>query len=328
MKHALASRGPSRASGWRASLIALLFMATVAGCTEFPVPAKIGNPPPKIVLTFDDGPLPADLAPPREGYSADELLEPLREILATLARNDADAVFFVQGPGNEVLGAEGMAACATALREMHAAGHTLGFHAYNPDPAIWIRPSPLPALAAVPMEADLDRLVAWVDAAAEDAGLAPDEVFAPVFRQPFGGMGISRVPAFLAATARGWKYRGFRIDSADWARNTDRPKIVGDRFASVDEAEYVDFVVDRLRDGVRRNADNVAVVDVLFHVNSFTAAHLPTWVDALRDEMVALYGIASAFSVPDEYVRENNLFVDLSILTDLPAEPRGSTDDD
>gem|GEM_PF-1149985 len=319
---------PRHAPRWPALLGSLLCAGVLAGCTECPFPPPIQNPPAAIVLTFDDGPLPGDLARPPAEYSADELLQPLRAILDTLERNNATAVFFIQGPGEETLDAEGGAAFATALREMYDGGHTLGYHAYHADPAIWIRPCLFPPLAALPMSADLDRLVAFLDAVALPAGLEPDALFTPVFRQPFGGAGVSRVPAFLAAAARGWTYRGFRIDSADWAQNTDSFPIVAESFAALSEAQYVEYVVQRLQDGLRHTADELqrepgefAVIDVLFHVNSFTAAHLQTWVDTLQGEYQFLYGMTADFAVPEEYVRENNFFVDLSVVTQLPAPP-------
>jgi hypothetical protein len=60
---------------------------------------------------------------------------------------------------------------------------------------------------------------------------------------------------------------------------------------------------------------------VLFHVNSFTAAHLQTWVDTLQGEYQFLYGVTADFTVPEEYVREDDFFVDLSVVTQLPAPP-------
>jgi peptidoglycan/xylan/chitin deacetylase (PgdA/CDA1 family) len=298
--------------------IVSLLLAGLASCADTQTPPTLGDwPPPAIVLTFDDGPLPADLHPPIAGNTTEQLLEPLRAILLTLAQNGAPAVFFIEGPGQEALDSETHAAFALALGEIHAGGHTIGYHAYDQDPAIWIRPALCPVLAAMPMAADLDRLTRFLDEVAPEAGLQPDQLFEPVFRQPFGGLGISRTPAMLAAAARGWTYHGFRIDSADWMVNADTPRFLAEPFEEMDESQRVELVVRRLRQGVRRNAGQAAVVDVLFHVNRFTGRHLQTWLDALEDETAAVYGLPAGFSVPQTYIRESDPVVDFSVLEEL-----------
>jgi hypothetical protein len=187
---------------WPALLGSLLCAGALAGCTECQFPPPIQKPP-AIVLTFDDGPLPGDLARPPDEYSADELLQPLRAILNTLERNNATAVFFIQGPGEETLDAEGETAFATALREMYDGGQTLGYHAYHADPAIWIRPCLFPPLAALPMSADLDRLVGFLNAVALPAGLEPDALFTPVFRRSAAQASAACRPSWRPRRAAG-----------------------------------------------------------------------------------------------------------------------------
>ena len=50
-----------------------------------------------------------------------------------------------------------------------------------------------------------------MDQALQPLGLSREEVFEPIFRQPFGGFGISAILARIEAAERGWTYRGFLI---------------------------------------------------------------------------------------------------------------------
>lgn len=284
-----------------------------AGCLPVaPCPDAAPNGGTTLVLTFDDGPLPADVARFDAPLDAAAALAPLREILATLRRRQLPAVFFVQGPRATTAPRELLAVYSAALFEIHADGHRAGYHGFAPDPRVWIQPLTPPVFAAGVMSRDFDRLETYLDAALAPTGLSRDAVFAPLFRQPFGGAGVSRTAGVLAAAARGWTYRGFALDSTDWIVNADAPLAL----LAVEEltvAAAAARVAQRLAQAAGRLRDR-PVVDVLFHVNHLTAAHLDEWIDALVSAFAELDGQPPVFDVPACYLSESDAAVDLGVF--------------
>lgn len=286
---------------------------SLAGCPADDPCASALPAPLTIVLTFDDGPLAADVDLAAATTDPEHLLDPLRRILAALAAHQIPAVFFVEGPGNPVAAAEYRSVYADGMLEIHRAGHLLGYHAFRQDPAIWVQPLTPPPLARLAMSADLDQLELYLGVLLAERGESAAELLTPLFRQPYGGLGISRSAAFAVATARGWTYRGFLIDSTDWTDHPDLPPAIAARLAVGDPADRIAFVRSRLRSGVYRHRQR-AVVDVLLHMNGFTADHLHLWIDELSAAAAALGRGPAWFAVPPCYRERSDPTVDLDVL--------------
>ncbi|MGE0479892.1 MAG: polysaccharide deacetylase family protein [Phycisphaerae bacterium] len=296
-------------------VVPLLPLCAIAGCLPAaPCENAASGGGTTLVLTFDDGPLPADVAQIDAPLDSDALLAPLRDILATLHARHLPAVFFVQGPRTTAAADALRAVYAEALVEIHAAGHVAGYHGFAPDPPVWIQPLTPPVLAAGAMSRDLDRLVAYLDAALAPTGVGREQVFAPVFRQPFGGAGVSRSAGVLAAAARGWTYRGFALDSTDWIVNADAPlALLGIDELTAESAAA--RVAERLARAAHRPRDG-RIVDVLFHVNHLTATHLDAWLDVLMDAFESADGAPPIFDVPACYLSHSDATVDFGVFVE------------
>ncbi|GJM24318.1 MAG: hypothetical protein DHS20C16_07330 [Phycisphaerae bacterium] len=271
-----------------------------------------------VVLTFDDGPLAADQPLTNASGASDELLQPLRAILDTLERRGVRAMFFIEGPGYDGAGDAGRDLFATGLRAIHDREHVMGYHAFDHDPAIWSQTLGPPLFGRVPMRADLVQLVAYIDSALATVDDNQNEWFAPVFRQPFGGSGISRSEAQIVAQEFGWIYHGFVIDSVDWTDNLESDPAVADGLPIQDETERIDFVRRRIRSGIFRNWDR-EVIDVLLHVNTFTATNLDTWIDEIETAYSQKSGATIVFDVPECYLTTPDSEVDRTLIEDLIA---------
>ncbi len=269
-----------------------------------------------VVLTFDDGPLAADQS--LEGASANsvELLQPLGEILATLDRRQVRAAFFVEGSGNAEIGEQVEGIFGDGLRMIHEGNHVLGYHAFDHDPAIWSQTFGPPLYGRVPIREDLDRLVDYIDLALESVDAEREDWFTPIFRQPFGGSGISRSEAQTVVQERGWVYHGFMIDSVDWTDNTESDPALADGLPFETEAERVEFVRRRIRSGIFRNWDR-EVIDVLLHVNAFTAANLDNWIDEIETAYSQKANATILFDVPECYITTPDARVDRTLIEDL-----------
>lgn len=270
-----------------------------------------------IVLTFDDGPLAADLAISRLG-SPDDLLDPLQDILKVLDERQSRAVFFIEGPGRDDIDDRLEEAFADGIAAIHDAGHVLGYHGFTHDLLLWANPLSPPIIGYVGVTVNLERLVIFLDDALGRRNLSREAVFEPLFRQPFGGSGFSRTLGWLEAGRRGWTYRGFMIDSIDWLDNVEVDPSFAAALSVSSEDEYVEFVLDNLRSGVNRNPEQ-SVVDVLLHVNRFTARHLEAWIGEIETAVGEIGGAAVTFDVPDCYLRSSNLTVDRAILGKFSA---------
>lgn len=264
-----------------------------------------GLEPIPVTLTFDDGPVDAHV--PRAeapGRDAAALLAPLDAVLAELSRRGARAVFYLEGPGSED--------AVRSLRQVHGdgiariaeRGHVLGFHAFDHDPALWAALSDADARA---IEADLDSLAGFLD------DVAPGST-TPVFRPPFGGPGAAGAAGRAAAGARGWTVHGFRIDAVDWTANATADAGLVAMLPVACEASALTYARRRLAAGAARTAGDESV-DVLFHVNAFTGAHLGALLDALTDAYRD-HGREAVFQVPDAYLEADDTFADLSFLGD------------
>lgn len=275
------------------------------------------------MLTFDDGPLAADLVH-AEARDPAELLQPLGEILATLERREAPAVFYIAGPQEGANATDLAPTFGAGLARIADAGHTLGYHAYTHNPAIWANPIEPMWIAGLAMQVDLEQLIRYVDSALGEVGLRRSDVFTPLFRQPYGGYGICAGQGQLVAAARGWIYHGFRIDSVDWTGNVTAGGLLdaapAGRLGEASADEQAEYVSNRLRDRASTLRCGQRV-DVLFHVNHLTAARLDEWMDALIEGAVAGTGQVPAFLVPAGYLTTPDNAVDLSFLADVLSGP-------
>jgi peptidoglycan/xylan/chitin deacetylase (PgdA/CDA1 family) len=269
-----------------------------------------------IVLTFDDGPIGAEIADPESSPDPAVLLSSLRQILDGLARQNARGVFYIEGPGSDAAADTLSGVFLEALTAIHDAGHVLGYHCFKHDYETWGAPIAAPVFGRLAMHADLDRLVRFLDTTLEAGGFSQSDFFLPIFRQPFGGLAVTHVQAMLAARDRGWVYHGYLVDSFDWITNAGTDPALVERLHIADEADHVRFVIDRLRQGIERNRER-QVIDVLFHVNQFTAAHLDEFVAALQDEAASFSGRPVVFDVPDCYLQVPNGIVDRTFIEDF-----------
>ncbi len=277
-----------------------------------------------LVLTFDDGPLPAD-----QRFVADDtpetVLASLNNILAALDRHHAQAVFFIAAhvaePVNNSVVEQRADIFAAGLQSVHDAGHILGYHAFNHAGSIWANPIPIPPLAQARMEADLNQLQDFIDTALAPTGRTQNELFTPVFRQPFGGDGICAHEGFEAAGHMGWSYHGYHIDSGDWTVNLNSDPGVTGRLPVRTLDDLHNFVRQRLKDGAAAN-NNHDVIDVLMHVNSFTAAHLDEWIDILQEELKNQNRGDVILTVPDCYLNQTDPYIDPAIFRHIITPPR------
>ena len=296
----------------------VLWLAAMAGCAwPWPCPGGASETV-SVVLTFDDGPFPADVPPQQRAAGDEALLDPLKKILEVLQRRDARAVFFVAAPGPAGGDPPLLALWARGLHAIHAAGHVLGYHAFDHNPDVWATPLRPPAVALPIMRADLDELEKVIDQALETLGLARTDVFSPLFRQPFGGALIGARDGRQAARERGWTYHAYAIDSADWIANADAAPAMRDRILACAPGDATQAVIDRLMTGTARG-DCRDVLDVLMHVNSLSADHLDEWMDTLATGF-ARRGRAAVFEVPDAYMTGDTLEMDLSPLGAGPCD--------
>jgi peptidoglycan/xylan/chitin deacetylase (PgdA/CDA1 family) len=305
-------RTPSRA-GLLGTLSVLMF--TGSACVD---PDACSSPVPNtttLVLTFDDGPLPADVDLAATTLSDAELLTPLTDILDTLSARDIPAVFFIEGPGDAATGDVLLAPFGDGLALIHAGGHRLGYHAFAQQQDIWAPIVASPLTGREPMRRDLDTLNAYLDQALAPVELERVEVFAPIFRQPFGGFGTSALQAAAEARSRGWTYRGFLIDIADWTDNVEADPAIVEALPVATDADHLAYTLSLIRAGARRHAER-AVVDVLLHVNRFTANHLDAMIDELDRAFTAETGRAVRFAIPNCYLTQDDLAVDRTLLLD------------
>jgi peptidoglycan/xylan/chitin deacetylase (PgdA/CDA1 family) len=308
-----------------------LFAATICiafaqgGCDNPPPCNSKSAEPVHFILTFDDGPFPADIAD-KEAATPEELLSPLRTILDTLSRRRVQAVFYTAGPGPDAA-AQLTDKFGDGIVAIHQSGHVLGYHAFAHFTYIWANPLLPPGISEPIMDADLDRLVGLIDTSLAPRSMSQGEMFSPIFRQPYGGVAMCSFEGEKIASRRGWAYHGYHIDGGDWLTNADADPAIRDRLGLQDEASSVAYVKSCLRAGAAKN-QGCGAVDVLFHVNSFTARNLDIWID----ELDAIVGapLASSFvnsqspkfEVPDAYLHNSDGFIDMQTEGNLQGIAR------
>jgi len=262
-----------------------------------------------VTLTFDDGPLAADVWPEHRDADAEARLDPLLQILDVLERRGLKAVFYVVAPGDDRL----LGTWTEGLLAIHAAGGTLGYHAFDHDALFWFDPLLNRRAARAQILADYERLQAFVDRALAPAAITQQELFSPIFRMPYGDGLNGWLDGPVIARHLGWTCHGYAIDSMDWTVNADLPRAIADRLLSVAGGDPVALVKERLQRGAGAFAGR-GDVDVLMHVNSLTAAHLDEWIDTLTAEFQS-EGVESVdFRVSPEYLAESEPAADLSAL--------------
>lgn len=218
-------------------------MVISAGCgVQSPPQAPAGATTISVVLTFDDGPLPADVADAAGSASREGLLDPLRAILTVLAEEAAQGVFYIRGPGTPEAGASLHGVFADGLRAIGEGGHILGYHAYNHGGPAWGPAWNLDTGDEAAMKQDLLDLRAYVEGCLSASGASPGIALSPVFRQPYGGGVLRWLGGERVAHDLGLTYHGYVIDSFDWTGNIDADPWVVARLPVGTEAEHLDFV--------------------------------------------------------------------------------------
>lgn len=271
-----------------------------AGCGLVPASAVPAEQV-EVVLTFDDGPLAADLGSIE--------LDSLKGILEVLERRELQAVFFVAAPDDGKLN-DGWTDGLLAVKD---GGHVLAYHAYDHGAAFWTDPFGDAGAAQALMEQDYRRLISFVDSSFGPTGYSSSELFARLFRLPYGG-GITGTRDGPAVGQRlGWTCRGYALDSMDWVVHADVEPSTRDALVALAEGSAELLVLDRLYAGGRRLADR-PVVDVLFHVNGLTAMHLDAWIDILVTSLTDGGVQHVHFDVPESYLEMTDPAVDLSAL--------------
>jgi peptidoglycan/xylan/chitin deacetylase (PgdA/CDA1 family) len=302
----------------RSGLNLFLFLGCICGCgfEAVPAPDRYHEDQVSVVLTFDDGPVAADI--PASTGAADRvaLLLPLNRILAGLKKNNTTALFYIKGPGTPEAGETLKEVFTEGILSIHQANQILGYHAYNHANPIWDFPENMFAWNVEPMKEDLRQLKSFVGDLGKPEGLTGDALLTPVFRQPFGGMLMGISNGSRVARELGLTYHAYMIDSFDWTGHADADPALVARLPVGTEEDHVRFVRERLREKARAFSA-APVVDVLLHVNSFTAAHLQDWMDELRAAFEEFSGKSVVFAVPDIYLLDSRTVEDMSTLSFL-----------
>ncbi|MBI4716565.1 MAG: polysaccharide deacetylase family protein [Planctomycetes bacterium] len=240
------------------------------------------------IITFDDGPLPADITT-LDNHPGEQSLDALRRILETLRthpRGPIPAVFYLRGPAYPWPQRPPLSDTLfeTGVRMMLDAGHYVGVHAHRHDPDLWwnwiSRGSDI--------EKDLDTCVDY---------FAP-KVGKPltVFRPPYGQGGL---PAMLWAKRNHIRYHWTDLDPQDYLHHPDAqpaPIFVNDAQGHLEymlAALPIKMLDDLLVSSPR---------DVLFHVSVRTADHLRQVLDKICEVSLA-FGKQPVFTVPDVYMQ-------------------------
>jgi peptidoglycan/xylan/chitin deacetylase (PgdA/CDA1 family) len=199
---------------WLAVLVPLAYLGLmVVGVMEprlamfAPILCRGSGARPEVALTFDDGPHP----------------DSTRRVLAALAAADARATFFVLG--------EKARQHAEILREIVAAGHTLGVHGDDHDRVLACKHPDA-------IVADLERALRAIEAA---TGRRPT-----LFRPPIGHVSprTARAARRLGLTLVGWSTRSRDGRASTTAQQATRRVIAGLRPGAIilmhDAAEHDD----------------------------------------------------------------------------------------
>jgi peptidoglycan/xylan/chitin deacetylase (PgdA/CDA1 family) len=238
------------------------------------------------ILTFDDGPLPADVTEIGD-QSVDEMLAPLDSILESLATQLAQpipAVFFLRGPAYPWVPAAPDALLAEGVRRIDQAGQNLGLHCHRHDPDLW---HGWPGTADA-IWRDLDECLRYFSAMTTQPLLT--------FRPPYGDGGLSSV---AWATENGRRFHRWDIDSEDWLHHPDAGLLR--RFEN-DASGHLDHILASLPAKMWFHALWPGPNDLLLHVSRRTADALPQIIERII-EITSGLGRDARFVVPDAYLR-------------------------
>lgn len=235
------------------------------------------------ILTFDDGPLPADVSDVA-GLTDEQLLAPLVKILHHLRRygpQPLQAVFYLRGPGFPWNTPPRRCVYARGVERILAERHHVGIHCYNHDPHIWWNS----AARRDGVIRDLDR---WV------------EYFQPMLTEP---VRVLR-PAYGAceqviqdwAEQNGVRVHMWDMDTQDWVHHDDATVQ-----SFVDEPEdHLRHIRETIGEFIRPT-ENCRGGDILMHVSKRTADHLPEILDCIAGATRSC-GQEPRFHVPSAYL--------------------------
>ena len=237
------------------------------------------------ILTFDDGPLAADVVD-AAGLSDEQLLGPLTRILEVLETHPdgpIKGVFFLRGPAHPWPAPPPDSAFKTGVDRIMEHGHYVGLHAYRHDPDLWWNW----LIRASEVKEDLDCCRAYFEPMV-GRGIT-------VFRPPYGQGGP---PAFEWAREHSVKYQLMDVDPEDWKHHPD----AFNRQWQNDPQAHLNHMLQMLLLRMWFHTLWPGPNDVLFHVNERTAEFLPRLIDRIG-EVTRQLGHEPEYVVPAEYVR-------------------------
>jgi peptidoglycan/xylan/chitin deacetylase (PgdA/CDA1 family) len=236
------------------------------------------------ILTFDDGPLPADITD-LSAHPDGQALAPLKriiEILGSHSDGPIPAVFFLRGPAFPWKPEPPRELFEQGVRMILDAGHFVGLHCHRHDPRLWWSW----ALRGSDIRRDLDRCV---------------EYFTPMvgaamtcFRPPYGQGG---------GAARRWadtnriRYHLMDVDTQDWLHHPDNRILpLFRRNPSRHLAHMMRIIPLNMYYHMGPAAN-----DVLLHVSFRTADHLTHIIECIVKTSES-HGRRARFVVPPEYL--------------------------
>ena len=242
------------------------------------------------ILTFDDGPLPADITTWTPGQE-DDLLQPLRQMLTTLQTHPEGpipAVFYLRGkvypwgadaPLDDVIH-RGLDLIGAADER-----HRAELHCNSHEPDLWWDW----LFRADDIHRDLDDAVAYF------TPMLPRPMTA--FRPPYGQGGI---PGRSWAADRHFRWHDWDLDSEDWLHHPDASPLI--RQYVGDPAGHLKHILSILPFRIFWNLFAPDARDILMHVNTHTASYLDQIIDCICDTTRDL-GHEPIFTVPDSYLQ-------------------------
>ncbi len=237
------------------------------------------------ILTFDDGPLAADVVDV-SGMSPEQMLAPLRRMLDTLRDHPdgpIEAVFYLRGPDYPWPRHPPRAVFEQGVQWMLAEGHHVGLHAYRHDPDLWWNW----ISRADEIKQDLDQCNEYFKPMLSGGDLT-------VFRPPYLQGGI---PAWAWAQENGVKYQLVDIDTKDWKHHQDA---TFPRWEN-DPVGHRDHMLGTLPYRMWFHTLFPGANDFLFHVSERTADFLRELIDKISQSTRDL-GHDPSYVVPPEYV--------------------------
>ncbi len=236
------------------------------------------------ILTFDDGPLPADVVD-ATGVSEEELLRPLDRILDVLESHSGGsiaAVFFLRGPAYPWPVPPPDSVFQAGVDRILGRGHAVGLHAYRHDPDLWWNW----LLRGSEIREDLDRCRAYFEPMAGQP--------ITVFRPPYGQGGL---PAYLWSQEHNVKHHLMDVDPEDWKHHHDA---LHRRWVDEPQA-HLQHMLNLLPARMWFHTLWPGANDILLHVSERTAQLLPELIQKIVDTTRQL-GKEPRFVLPPEYM--------------------------